>query len=375
MEALTPPQVLTEQQDKSTQWFTSVKINNGKIIFRVPENYQCHNEGKLKIAAFNLIDTLIQSDRGDTKIKGLDDWVWVSDDIPSFLDFLNQNQYTVIIFTTFVDGDNLTIFQKRIDNLIKCLSFQPFVLASINKYEHSMPELLNTNKQPAIGLWNYFFDFILKNFFHNCFQGVWDPLQASCRITKESIDHYNSFYCGHLEGEESPNYLYRGGSIDSVFAKNIGLKYLNPDQILPKQVDPSFPLTNIELIVCCGQQGSGKSTFCENLIRLCPSYVIVIKEKTKKSYLKKVENLLKENRRVIVDATNPTADNRNDFLSLAKAHNVPARIFWFSRGGRLGNLHRAKEADENPIPEVALRTYSSYFKRPSNDEAPVVRIN
>jgi len=345
------------------------------LLYYIPKNPTLST----KIAAFDFVNTLIWSDRGDYTVRGVENWVWRSETLPSFLSKLleDPDPWTVVIFSNYI-SKNLEELQSRVERVEKDVQvYSPdkglFFFASLTK-DH--------NQKPNTGMWEAFTE-------------IWHQLTG-----KELSPHPDSFYIGDRAGDlgaEDP--MFRKGGVDvsreeleelgypegtsfgddSLFAARIGLNFLLPSE-LPSQPEPDFPPEGSQkMIIMVGQQGSGKTTWATSLSESL-GYTLVASEPTpgrktlvindKKGRLRIIEKLLREGESLIIDATHPSRASRAELINLAKKYNVPVRIFWISRPGRPYNELRPK-----PVQEVALRTYTKNFERPSIDEgAEVVRI-
>lgn len=82
------------------------------------------------------------------------------------------------------------------------------------------------------------------------------------------------------------------------------------------------------MVIFSGSPGSGKSTFWKNYL---PKYERVNRDtlKTKEKCYAAAENFLKAGKSVVIDNTNPKAEDRKYFLGLAKKLGVKARCFYF----------------------------------------------
>lgn len=221
------------------------------------------------IAAFDFVNTLIWSNRGDYTVRGTNEWVWRSEAIPKFLADLSclepekiEPPWTVVIFSNYI-SKNLQELRDRVDKVreeieVYCREASIFFFASLANDEY---------KKPAIGMWT-------------AFVSIWEQLAG-----KRFVLDPNSFYIGDRAGD--PNALdpmYRKGGVivnpdelidlnlpidtpmgeDSLFAARIGLNFLLPDE-LPSQPSPDFPPEEEgpEMIIMVGQPGSGKTTWAK----------------------------------------------------------------------------------------------------------------
>ncbi len=71
-------------------------------------------------------------------------------------------------------------------------------------------------------------------------------------------------------------------------------------------------------------------------------------------------------KRLIVDATHSSAENRAPYIEMAKEAGIPLRILWHIRDGRPFNALRAE-----PVPEIAYTMYAKHFTDPRGDGVDV----
>jgi bifunctional polynucleotide phosphatase/kinase len=298
------------------------------LLFRIPQDKNITD----KIAAFDLVNTLIHSDRGFPVILKLDDWVWYSDDTPNFLRKLKSEGYTIVIFSDHRKS-GLEELKQRMEKIIEELKIEPWIFFGIDK----------STEKPNLKMW--------------------DTFKLLSKLEKISVD---SFYVGDASGPSDPNSAYRWSDRDRKFAKNVELSYYTPIDKLPKQSDPSFPHPQ-EVIIIVGQQLSGSKEYVEKLIK-DKNYVEV--NRKSKALIRDITSNLVSKKSVVFSATNPKISDRKQIIDIVAKENVPVRIFWFSASGSTVNQIERK------YPDIVLGIYSSNFERPGpGDGVEVVRIN
>lgn len=286
-----------------------------------------------KVAAFDLVGTLIHSDKGRPYVSSFDDWVWHSEGTPGFLKGLINSGWFVVVLTNHLKpiGED---FKTKINMLFKDIGAEfPVFVGQSHSGEY---------EEPATGLWKL--------------------MLSIYKITPSS----QSYFCSGKAGLHSNNVDYRKDETGWLFSQAIGLTFYDPDQILPAQSQTKVS-EGQQLAILVGQQGSGKADFSQ-MLQDKHGYVIV---KRKKGYASEITNLLKSGKSVVFNATNPQKSDRAELIQLGKSMGVPTTIYWLSRVGYGHNKVRA-----DPVPEIALRIFSSKLERPTPDEgAPVVRVN
>lgn len=201
----------------------------------------------------------------------------------------------------------------------------------------------------------------------------------------------NLFYCGDSAGKSHPYLPYRLSDMDILYAKSISellgmkdvCKFLTPDQLFGHYIPE--PRDYQELVVMVGMPGSGKSTISKYFLEkgnyvnaetdLMPNW-------DRKLAIELADLSLKDGFSVIANANNPSRENRNDFIRLAKKYKVPIRILWFVRNGRPFNEVRGKIypklpttfVQKKPVPQSAFTRYVENFEEPRLNET-MIKIN
>ena len=122
------------------------------------------------------------------------------------------------------------------------------------------------------------------------------------------------------------------------------------------------------LAIMMGIQGSGKSTFYHQF--LAKDFVRVNLDTLKTRHQEKllIEDCIKQRKNFAVDNTNPTKDDRQRYITLAKAAGY--KIIGYFMESKLkecierNNLRQGKEK----IPTIAIASTSNKFQMPSFDE-------
>lgn len=127
----------------------------------------------------------------------------------------------------------------------------------------------------------------------------------------------------------------------------------------------------VELVILCGLQASGKSTFRRHRF---PEHVVVSKDRMRNNRRKDrrqqqlVTEALAEGRPVVVDNTNPRREDRAPLISLA--HTFGARVIGFYLDVDFGVClaRNALRQGRDAVPEIGLIDVARRLQVPALDE-------
>lgn len=289
-------------------------------------------EGKYygnKILALDLDGTIIRTRKARFP-KDENDYAFLPNRIAVIKHYINNN-YTIAFFTNQKRNPKTMIL--KVEN----------VLADLIKVGIYPWGFIATkdDRKPNTGMWKYF----ESKFNH-------------------PIDYDLSFYIGDAAGRPQDH-----GDSDLKFSENIGLNFYYPEDL--------FPNNKIEIVdtqamyISVGNQGSGKTSYYEDNLR-SKGWFHANQDKigTYKKVLKEIESNLKTGKSVYVDATNPGASKRKDYIDLAIKYQIPTLIIYFVKDGYGFNELRA----ENKVPTIAYSMYYKYLDEPTEeiDGVPVI---
>ncbi len=316
------------------------------------------NDFKLKnnIAFFDLDFTLIRPKNGKKFPSDQEtDWEFMYQNIKQILDNYIKNDYCILIISNQKKlGDkDLNGWVKKIESIIKLLKIPIKVYASIED---------NIYRKPNLGFFNF---------------------------VKSKINLDKSFFCGDALGRDGDY-----SDTDLKFALNAGLKIFSPENIF---LNDNTPVCNIidyakyfdfniknklpnkikydhdkDVIIMVGYPGSGKSTFVNKYLLKEDYHVLSLDSlKTKSKLLKEYENLLKLNKKIVIDNTSPTKESRKILIDLARIYNYNIRCLHMKtteNHALHNNMYRYLYKNSNKVPIVVYRTYSKNFEKPTISE-------
>jgi len=207
-------------------------------------------------------------------------------------------------------------------------------------------------------------------------------------------------YCGDAAGRKSDH-----SAADRYFAENLGVSFSTPEEFfrdqkpqpfLPSKFDPEnvirktsstandhikFPHP-IEMIIMVGCPASGKSSYVRSEL-LPKGYIHVSRDILKsgpkcKSF---ADEQLGLGNKVVIDNTNPTVQDRQEYIRIAKKHGVIVRCFVMNVD-RIHASHNNKFRElvgdkHDTVPDVAFNAYHLRFQEPADTEGftDIVKVN
>lgn len=243
---------------------------------------------KSKIAAFDLDHTLIRPKGNNKKrfYKNKDDWIWTDNKWPNIIKELNNNDYSIIIFTN----------QAGINrNIIKL----PDLFYKINNVHKDIIDIpIEIYISPA------------KDKFRKPNNNMWKFMLHLHKKNMPKIDIDNSFYIGDAAGRSSDF-----SNSDEKFAQNIGIQFYTPENFIRHYYLNKHLSINPELII-----------LSNNDIDIC-NYFYTSELERSGYKLKKTNEELEEglrNAESIVYICNN--DNYDNIIDLAKRYGIKIKI-------------------------------------------------
>ena len=128
-----------------------------------------------------------------------------------------------------------------------------------------------------------------------------------------------------------------------------------------------------ELVILAGLQASGKSTY--RSLRFDRTHVVVSKDRMGRSARRKqarqerqITEALQAGHPVVVDNTNPTAEDRRPLLELGRRFGVPVIGHGFEPDLEASLVRNAARQGRWQVPEFAMRAVAARWEPPSADE-------
>jgi DNA 3'-phosphatase len=186
----------------------------------------------LKMAAFDLDSTLIETNSGRLYAKDHADWKWLSNNIPTVIKKYHLEGYKIVIFSNqkglLMDGPGgrrLTSFQSKLSAIVSELDIPCLALFALLDDHH---------RKPDIGMFTFLKSMLLPQ--------DENPIPPS-------LDFTESFFVGDAAGRIHGLKETDHSDCDLLFAKNIGVSFFTPEQFfnIPRnrQTQSKLPFSKI----------------------------------------------------------------------------------------------------------------------------------
>lgn len=339
--------------------------------------------GVVKVAGFDMDDTIVFSKSGKVFAQGRDDWKFLHHTIPAKLQTLHKDGFRIVFFTNQSgiggkawDEGKANDIRGKITDIGNALSIP--ISAWIAAKEDNF-------RKPGLGMWEHF--------------------TATLPGKAALVDMVSSFYCGDAAGRSILTMAGRKKDFscsDRKFAINARLPFYTPEHyFLRTPEDPNAPIhwdgpsptelrsmpttypkpsyhaAAAELVVFVGFPGCGKSTFFRRFFG--PHGYVHVNRDTLKDVAKclaATSAALAAGKSVVVDNTNPTADDRKQYVDLAKKHSTAAapialRAFNFTASKELAfhmNVVRDRAGISPRVSSVAYNIFKGKYQPPTAPE-------
>ena len=193
------------------------------------------------------------------------------------------------------------------------------------------------------------------------------------------IDLSSSFHVGDAAGRKTD-----WSTVDKQFAHNAGLQFFTPEQFfldsneqcnkeeskLTPATTPVNTTTEPQIVIMCGLPAAGKSTYCKTQL---PNYVYISGDVLKTAAkLKKAvkEEIKKGNTSIVVDACNGKIEQRQEYVAIAKEHNLKCKCVWIdvSKETAVAQNDKRKQEGKDHVSKIAIYTLNKNFQAPSEEE-------
>ncbi|VDK71614.1 unnamed protein product [Litomosoides sigmodontis] len=338
------------------------------------------------VAAFDFDGTVVVTKSGKRFPEDEHDWQFFCDSVPQMLAEIAEKNFKVVIFTNQrgiqTGSQDRGAFCRKMEEVCRQIKVPIQVFVSLGTLRY---------RKPYVGMWNYF---------------------ESHGNSGISVNRQSSFYVGDAAGRIQTNIRKKKdySAADRLFALNIGIKFLTPEQYFLKQMEvedfilPSFsssslldkkgslfdpentliPGNGLEMLIFVGYPGCGKSSLAQKLASK-HGYGIVNRD-TLKTWQKCVEHakiFLKRKQSVIIDNTNADKESRKRYIHLAKSSGAGLRCFLFNCTLEQA-AHNCKyrvivgtNAKHVEIGRMILHSYKKKFEEPKLSEgfSSIVKVN
>lgn len=281
-----------------------------------------------RVAMFDYDWTLVRPKSNGTFSKGLDDWRWLSTNVPQVMEEFYNKGYSISIVTN--QTTNTKMKTEQIVNVLSSLPFPSYVAIGKEKED----------KKPNKTM----FDAIVND---------------------KKVDYKKSVFVGDALGRQGD-----WSDIDKQFAENSGfINILAPDDIFKMDDKPSVAVKvaeTQEIIVMVGFPGSGKSTIANSFDK--NKYIVISgdEHKTSKKMIKVSEKYIDDGYSIVYDSTNPSIDKRKEFIEVANKYSLPIRAVVMNTDMSEAMFRNNKR--DKVIPKIVYYTFRKRFEEPTLDE-------
>lgn len=325
-----------------------------------------------KVVGFDMDSTLITTKSGKTFAVNKDDWRILYPEIKTVLKRHLDDGFQFVIFTNQkgvqVGKTTVAEIQAKIEAVVEELGVPMAALAAIGDDEY---------RKPCPGMWTFY----------------------STQINPQATIS-QSIYVGDAAGRPARGSRKKDfNDTDLKFARNLEIDFKTPEQFFLGEreeiPEPEFNPKNIkktgavvkglppgadiasssqEVIIFVGSPASGKSTFWKNHLS---SYVRVNNDtlKSQEKCVKVMREALQSGKSCVIDNTNPTADVRARYTTVAKEFNVPMRCFVFRLPKEVAfHLDTLREVNTNRthlskrVGSMPIHTFYKNFQEPTTKE-------
>ncbi|KAM0715643.1 hypothetical protein Q7P37_009141 [Cladosporium fusiforme] len=354
----------------------------------------------VRIAAFDLDDTIIATASGNRFAKNESDWKWWHPSVPATLKKLHEEGFAIVFIS------NQAAISLRADPKL------PNGMRSLNNWKAKVTTVLTTLDLPIT-----VFAATGHDMYRKPRTGMWEKLLEGYELVEEgNVDLESSIFVGDAAGragDKSKKVKKDHSCSDRDLAANVGIAFQTPEEYFLKEEPKPFERTlnpsdyldvqlttdtevsplvftkknDVEIVLFCGSPGAGKSTFFWTFMQPL-GYERVNQDllKTRDKCVKAAAEHVEEKQSVVVDNTNADKDTRAIWVKLAAKLNVPIRLVHFTAPATLcqhNDTVRALTGDlMNPesrsiLPKMAFTGFASRYREPTTDEGfqDITKVN
>lgn len=344
------------------------------------KNCLVESKENVKIASFDLDNTLIKTKSGNVFPISYNDWLPLYNNIELILNQYINNKYIIVIFTNQlkINEDTIHQFTNKIENIMKYLN------VPTNKYCYYISFENNGYRKPMTGMYDVFIS------------------------SNEIISvNKNNFYCGDAGGRVfiNSNRKKDHAITDYYFALNTKLKFKFPEEVFNHHMDSYYrndpyaekslsiwaydkqkiPWTKIDefnnidgpkIVLIVGCPSCGKSTFAKTIVKRYKlndyKYYSLDIQKTKMKTL--VDRSLNDNENIVIDNTNPSLLDRQKYY--IDSYHKLVLYFDYPRDlcNHLNNYRTQKLITKTKINPVVYNIYYKQLMIPEETETNNLKV-
>ena len=124
----------------------------------------------------------------------------------------------------------------------------------------------------------------------------------------------------------------------------------------------------MEALIFCGAPGAGKSTFLKDQFFDTHVRISLDLMRTRKRERLFLETALRAGQRLVIDNTNPTAENRRVYIEAAKAAHFLVVGYYFTAGFEETLERNNRRTGRARVPEAAIKSFLAKLERPRRSE-------
>ncbi len=124
----------------------------------------------------------------------------------------------------------------------------------------------------------------------------------------------------------------------------------------------------MEIIIFCGIQATGKSTFFKEQFFKTHVRISMDLLHTRNKEQKFIETCLSLQQPFVVDNTNPSAADREKYITAAKAHKFKVIGYYFQSKLSDSIVRNSQRQGKDYVPEIGIKSTAAKLELPSFDE-------